>query len=338
VEEKSIPNSKFLELGRTFDKHTRETMKKILIATTALVATAGVAAADVAFSGYGRFGVLYNGGAAAGTSKTTIESRLRFNIDVSKETDSGVTFGGRVRMQYDDGDTTTESVPANLYASYNGLKVTVGNVGGAYDDSAVMYNSELGLVSSSYGDPQGNFYYYESSAYSAAQNNRMGVNVAYAIGGFSMEASYITPDDTTSASVEETALTAAYKYNQFTISAAVANNGAGIKDNDVYFLGAEFAVNDMANIGLLYFDNGTDAAATDLGNTVTLYGNYKMDALTLRGYVANTDDKAYDAAGFTKTAFGIGADYDLGGATLLGSVERGYDKEAFATMGVKFSF
>jgi opacity protein-like surface antigen len=32
-------------------------MKKILFATTALVATASVAAADVTFSGYGRFGV-----------------------------------------------------------------------------------------------------------------------------------------------------------------------------------------------------------------------------------------------------------------------------------------
>jgi len=35
-------------------------MKKVLFATTALVATASVAAADVTFSGYGRFGILYS--------------------------------------------------------------------------------------------------------------------------------------------------------------------------------------------------------------------------------------------------------------------------------------
>jgi outer membrane protein OmpU len=40
-------------------------MKKILIATTALVATAGVAAADVNLSGYARFGMVWNEGAAA---------------------------------------------------------------------------------------------------------------------------------------------------------------------------------------------------------------------------------------------------------------------------------
>ncbi|MDQ2094190.1 porin [Rhodalgimonas zhirmunskyi] len=39
-------------------------MKKILFATTALVATAGVAAADVSFSGYGRFGAISTEGSA----------------------------------------------------------------------------------------------------------------------------------------------------------------------------------------------------------------------------------------------------------------------------------
>ena len=34
-------------------------MKKLLFASTALIATAGVAAAEVKFSGYGRFGLGY---------------------------------------------------------------------------------------------------------------------------------------------------------------------------------------------------------------------------------------------------------------------------------------
>lgn len=314
-------------------------MKKILIATTALVATAGVAAADVNFSGYGRFGLLYNGGAAAGASKTTIETRLRFNIDVSKETDSGVTFGGRVRMQYDDNTTAAALNAANLYASYNGLKVTVGNVGGAYDDAALMYNSEVGLTSTSYGDPGGSFYAYNTGPYSAAEVNRMGINATYSIAGFNIEASYINPNDTVTnlpvGTESEYALAVSYNINQFTVSAATAQNGAGIDGNDLYFVGAEYAVNDMANVGLQYFDNGDN---TIDGRTITLYGNYKMDALTLRGYIANNDMAANDLPGMTKTAFGLGADYDLGGATLLGSVERGYDKEARASMGVKFSF
>lgn len=324
-------------------------MKKILIATTALVATAGVAAADVAFSGYGRFGVLYDGSAVDNAAKTTVETRFRFNIDVS-ETDSGVTFGGRVRMQYDDGSSNTAVTAANMYAAYNGLKVTVGNVDGAYDDAALIYNSEMGLTDTSFGDPAGAFYAYDSNGYSAAESGRMGINVTYAIAGFAIEASYINPDqyedDLTSLNLgtvaapiivereAEYALAVSYKYNQFTISAATAQNGAGIKDNDVYFIGAEYAVNDMANVGLLYLDNGDLFRADDNNTTVTLYGNYTMDALTLRGYVAHNSEDFLE----TQTSFGLGADYDLGGATLLGSIERGYDKEAYASMGVKFTF
>ena len=62
-------------------------MKKILFATTALVATAGVAAADVTFGGYGRFGLGYDEGRA---DETFITSRFRLQIDATAESDMGV--------------------------------------------------------------------------------------------------------------------------------------------------------------------------------------------------------------------------------------------------------
>ena len=40
-------------------------MKKVLFATTALIATAGVASADIALSGGANFGILSNGTAGA---------------------------------------------------------------------------------------------------------------------------------------------------------------------------------------------------------------------------------------------------------------------------------
>lgn len=305
-------------------------MKNILIATTALVATAGVAAADVSLSGAARFGLRYADDAAAGVAKTQIETRLRFNIDASKETDSGVTFGGRIRMQHDENIAAGAAVlnAANVYASYNGLKVTVGNVGGAYDDAALMYNSEIGFIGQSYGDPSGDFYYYTTGAYG---QNRMGINAAYSMGGVNVEASYINPDQTVTdlpAGTEaEFAISASYNAGQFTVAGAYAQNGAGIDGNDVAYVGAEYAMNDMTNVGLQWFDNGDD-------QTVTLYGNYKMDAITLRAYYANNDATSND----TDHAFGIGADYDLGGATLAGGVERGFAKQTRANLGVKFSF
>ncbi|MEP1481528.1 MAG: porin, partial [Tateyamaria sp.] len=76
-------------------------MKKVLFATTALIATAGMAAADVRLSGYGRFGLDYNSAneRAVGVSETNITSRLRLQVDMSAEADSGVGFNARVRMQ-----------------------------------------------------------------------------------------------------------------------------------------------------------------------------------------------------------------------------------------------
>lgn len=69
-------------------------MKKILIATTALVATAGVAAAEVSISGYARFGVQYTEGTAAvaavaGKGLTTAQSTAAGTVDAAGAYTSG---------------------------------------------------------------------------------------------------------------------------------------------------------------------------------------------------------------------------------------------------------
>src|SRR5690606_1730395 len=111
----------------------KTTMKKALFATTALVLSAGIAAADVTISGYGRTGIIYydvdqfndNGDEL---SKTRVSSRLRLNIDASTTTDSGIDFGARMRLQWNQGESDTVGNPAKLYVTTNGLTVEVGNV------------------------------------------------------------------------------------------------------------------------------------------------------------------------------------------------------------------
>ena len=153
-------------------------MKNILMMSAAAIVTAGAASADVNLSGYGRFGLTYNDGVHAGIAQTQIDTRFRLNIDASMTSDVGVEFGGRVRLQYDDNSatsvltstptatggvvnttTTTGSgaqlSPADLYAKFGGLRVDVGNVGTAFDNAALMYNSEVGYIGNSGGDPLG---------------------------------------------------------------------------------------------------------------------------------------------------------------------------------------
>lgn len=59
----------------------------------------------VRLSGYGRFGLNYLGSGTTGTSETNITSRLRLRFDMSAETDNGLVFGSRIRLQ-EDGDSS----------------------------------------------------------------------------------------------------------------------------------------------------------------------------------------------------------------------------------------
>lgn len=310
-------------------------MKKILLATTVLVAGAGIAAAEVTISGSGRFGLQYDDSAAAGSSKTTIDHRLTFNVDASKETDAGVTFGGRIRFRNDEGDLNTVGSQAQLFAEYAGFRLEVGNANGAFDAAGLLWNSEIGLKDSSFGDPRTSFYSFNSK--SAPNTTYEGLFASYSVGDFTGRISYIQGNQTLSTlpagQDDELAISADYASGPFAVSAAIVQNAAGVTDADAFFLGAQYTMNEQATVGLLYIGEADDKGVGVGDRTVTLYGSYAFGATTVKAYVANNN-----GANVTDTVYGLGADYDLGGATLTGSVQRGYAKETVADLGVKFSF
>ncbi len=314
-------------------------MKKILLSTALMIATAGVAAAEVTLSGSGRFGIVNNDSASAGAASTQIQSRLRFNVNAKLETDSGVTFGGRIRFQHSNGSDFSAPVPAGgstgasfspamLYAEYNGLRVEVGNANSAYDSVALMYDSELGYRGTGFGDPQGSYYGFSSGPYDALESNRVGIYVAYTVSGVNLKASYIQPDQTvTGSSNDESTLAIDYTFGQITVAAAGAWNGGGIANNDLVFLGAAYAFSDLGKVGINYNDNGPTVA-----ETITIYGNYKFGATTVGAYATDSDGVGDD------TAFGIGASYDIGGATIAGSIQSGFAGEVITDLGVSMDF
>jgi outer membrane protein OmpU len=319
-------------------------MKKALIASTALVLTAGVAAADVTISGYGRTGVIYyeNTAAedAAGLNESQVVGRLRMNIDAATSTDQGVDFGARFRIQWDqNSDDAGQLNAGKLWVTSNGLTVEVGNVDTAFDSAALLYGSELGAFDRSFGNSRGAFFAYDADAYD--NENYVGIAAKYEIAGVSVMASYVDPDqsglnETALGTSEEFGLTASYTWNDaLELSAAAVMDGAGIEDNDQYFVGARYAVMPNARVGLNWIDNG-EVVGLDLGNTVTLYGDYTLaDGMTnIEAYVAN------NSADFNESdnAFGIGVNYDLGGARLGASIHRDYDELVTADMGVRFDF
>ncbi len=330
-------------------------MKKVLFATTALVLTAGMAMAEVKLSGSGRVGLTYNDGrddSNTDLNNTLIEVRLRFNIDASKETDSGVTFGGRIRLQYDEGSAQVGDVSvvdgvlddasavngatlsgAYVYAEASGFRVEVGNSNTAYDSVALMYNSEIGFVGNSQGNPLGSYFSFNSGP--NPTQNYMGIFTSYSVGDLNARLSYVTLDQTGEFDTdEEISVSFDYKFGQFTVALAAAQNGGSVPDNDLFFLGAEYAINDSTNVGLLFNDNG-GVGAFEVGNTVTLYGNTKLaSGIGIKGYISTIDNDFVE----DDVAFGIGADYDLGGASLAGGIETRFNGTTYADLGVNFSF
>jgi outer membrane protein OmpU len=312
-------------------------MKKLLLASAATLAMTGIAAAEVKLSGNGRFGIVYEDDGT--TDDTFFSYRLRFNIDASTETDTGIKFGGRIRLQYDYGDTVedgqgaAEVNAAMLYAESAGFRFEIGNTNTAFDSLNTLYNAELGFIGTTTGS-YSLFSYsaYSSGPFSAAQSDRVGLFASYTVGDLVARVSYIDYDQFSSADEEETGVSIDYSTGPFSIGLGYVSNANGNADYDVWAILGEYALNSNTNVGLQII--GEDGDNNDL--TYTLYGNTELaGGIGLGAFISGVDS---DATYENDFAIGIGASYDLGGATLAGTIQKGFDDETYADLGIRFSF
>ena len=328
-------------------------MKKILFATTALIATASVAAADVRLSGYGRFGLDYNDAndrAVNGISKTNITSRLRLQFDMSTETDGGVSFGARYRAQAESRDNNPGGAILNggrFFASYEGFTLQVGNIIGAIENMPGLYLETrtagtgidgAGFVSivTNVNDESFNW-----DAYSSGGVGANGVEVLYSANGFVGHLSYSTDNGATAA--DRIGVMGAYTFGDWRVAVAAQDSDLAWEDKvaisvagDIGQFGVRFAYADndgIAKFGL--YGNMDIGAASNLLLWVT--DEDSVDAAdVLAGRSDNTDATGNGAEG---TSYGIHYSYDLGGGV---SFETGYrnasnDNNTFQA-GVYFSF
>ncbi|MBK0326251.1 porin [Rhodobacteraceae bacterium F11138] len=213
-------------------------MKKVLFATTALIALGSMAAADVRLSGYGRFGLDWNDGNSNdpndasynGVDETTVTSRLRLQVDMSAETDGGVGFNARVRMQAESRDNAPQSNGgarvvrdaagavvtdangnpivvrpndngfngARFGVTYGGLAVNVGNIIGAVENAPGLYTTGTrsagtgidGMGFNSLAIKDGGW-----DAYSSDGQGANGIEALYTVGGFTGHISYSVDND-----------------------------------------------------------------------------------------------------------------------------------------------
>lgn len=325
-------------------------MKKVLFATTALVATAGVAAADVTFGGYGRFGVLYSEGAA---DEWSLTSRFRLIVTGTAESDNGLSFGAQVRYQADghqgsrvsaSGVTVTTTTPTTttltvvtalsgggagfntprFWVTSNGFTVSVGNVLGAIENMPNMYTGSIGLTGLGYGNVVYNSGAnpWAADAYSSGGSGSQGIDVIWSGGAWGVHLSHSWDDQGNAGrGFDRTGLAVSYAFGNWTLGAGYQDGGTG--DTEwVLTSGTNFGNWDVA------FNIADNAGGLKYGAAF----NYQATASTfIRGYL-NHDESVSDEY------IGIGVHHRLGGGTFLEGGIADLAGTTRADLGLRFSF
>ncbi|MDU8929274.1 porin [Alisedimentitalea sp. MJ-SS2] len=330
-------------------------MKKILFATTALIATASVAAAEVSFSGYGRFGALNrDAGLAPALDATGVYSRIRLQIDMTTEADNGIEFGARLRYQatsFNGGGTINAFNAARFHAKAGGFEVGVGNIQGAIEWMPGLYmgtqsagiglsgHTFANLVTNTNGAGYWGWDAYSSGGAGAAAAN--GVEIKYSAGDFGGHLSY---SNNPVSGVTRTGAHISYSFNDWTVAlgyqdsnaaacgfipvygGAAAFSGPNCEDKVVVTVGGKIG---PANVGLAYADNnGTGKFA--------LTANVDVGAATRVDVFVASEDGVFGGE-----SYGLGVSHSLGGGA---SLEAGISKDGtildITTMdlGIRFNF
>lgn len=294
-----------------------------LLATTAMVLTAGVASAEISMSGSARMGLVYTGADGDVASSTVLDNRLTVNIDASTETTSGLTFGARMRLRSNDGQASMFN-GARVYMTSGPVTVAIGNINGAIDSMPNLYHSELGYTFAGAGDVVTVGY----DGYSS-QGSQLGAEVIYSSGAFGAHLS-VTDPDMGSAS-DRIAAHVSYTMGGWTVALGTQQNGAYGTGADAVAKGDEDLT--VVTVAGAVGDYGVGFSAADNAGTtkMTLAGAATMGAVGVQAFVSDEENA-------TDTAYGLGFTYDLGGASLAGGVEQTTAGVTRGDLGVSFSF
>ena len=309
-------------------------MKKVLLTTTALVMTAGVAAAEVSFSGSAQTGISSVNGA-----DNVLTSHIDFNVAVSTTTENGVSlstsFGYDAGNMIDTGDmeldgeeasasdisahapNATPAVDGNnnpawstdapeIAIGYNGFTITAqqDGVDNLFDDDAA---EDLGIAGSMGG--------ISFAITSDMDDNDSSYSASYAMGDLT-----VSVVGTNAAAVGGSAnkVSVGYTMGDLKLSASSQDEAGTAEDDQT--VGFTYA---MDNITVAY--TTINPGNGDMGDEWDASISYSAGALSAK--------YSTDEADVTK----LTATYDLGGASLFFANQTATNDD-FQSVGINFSF
>ena len=206
-------------------------MKRILLTTTSLVLAAGVAQADVSFSGTAGVALIDDNGASVATrTDMFFESYYDFDITASAESDNGVSvslgfdMGAGSKIDYNDDDVLEAQGntvgDADVAVSYNGWTLTVDQAGidNLFDDTDGA--QDVSIAGSIAG-------------WSVAMtSDQEGSTSSYKVGGnIAGVALTFTGTDNDDAGGSATGISASYAMGDLTVSAAMSDESNDAEDD-----------------------------------------------------------------------------------------------------------
>ncbi|MBV1926529.1 MAG: porin [Rhodobacteraceae bacterium] len=325
-------------------------MKKILLLSTIIVGTAGMAAADIRLSGGARFGIEYNGDNTS--SKTMVHNRITINVDGTAEADNGLSFFARVRIRGNNtGDGTTKSSGVSaprVGVTYEGLTVAAGNILGAIESMPGLYDGTVGLTGLDYSNLPTNAAAIGRFAWDSFSSNGGGANgieAIYSMGDFSGHISYSGDNvanawNPTGLTYERGAVYLAYSFGDWTAALAHQQSSQVGEEMTVVTVAGNFG---DFGVGMAYSDNEGDNSALRVNGSYTFGSGTTITAFytgVASGAVVPGSSTAVTpaGAGSADDAYGIGFTHSLGGATLAGGYSSRFDGENQADFGVRFNF
>ena len=283
-------------------------MKKVLFATSALVASAGIASADITLTGGGSVALSDTGAAGA---QAQLVTDLDFNIVASVTSDTGITFGASADLDSANGTGGTALSDEEISMSGEFGTFTFGQVDNAAgivgladagiegigldDDLEAIDN--VGAADIHYSNTFGNItltlsYELGQTGATAAADGDYGVAVALSEGGFDIKAAY-TSDQDGGANDTASALQLGYTYGAATIGALFADNGtrSGSGFSLSYDMGDGLTITAVAN--------QTDVGANDTDDDTGIGFSYDMgNGVSFAGAVGSVDDNTAMDLGF----------------------------------------
>ncbi|KAB2886104.1 MAG: porin [Albidovulum sp.] len=286
-------------------------MKKILLASTALVGFAGAAAAaEVTLSGYAEMGI-----AGGDLIETQFHNDVVINFNFSGTMDNGVEFGGKVQLDDTNGGGAINGAPTfddeAFWVSGTFGKITLGETDGAFDWAL----SEIYTGTSLTDDHSTHAGAYWFTGLDATYDNQI-MRYEYSFGDFAAGLS-AEMDDT---GVGDTVFGLGGKWSG-QMGGMDVGVGLGYQDNgvnSVWGLSASAAMSNGFSVAFGYAD--LDGTSDAVGNGVLSDSWMGVGvAYTTGALTVGVNYGVYEAsvAGVSDpSGWGVVANYDLGGGAV----------------------